>query len=85
MSRDQVGKRSEVIDVTIVSWAAPVTSGSLIPIGIHCNAASTINGALSGDATESAWILPAGFTKLSFRAINTTSATKTGIRIIYGE
>lgn len=78
-----IGLKSEAVDVTSVSWAFTLTNGKR-PIGIFCNAAATINGALMGDAAEIAWILPVGFSPLAFKSINTTSTTKTGMRIIYG-
>lgn len=78
-----IGYKSETVDVTSASWAFALTNGKR-PIGIHCNAASTITGALLGDAAEVAWVLPAGFSPLAFKSINTSSSTKTGMRIIYG-
>lgn len=80
------GKRSKVLDVTSASWGLdPVADGGgSRPVGIYCNAASTITAALLEDANEAAWILPAGFTPLAFRSVNTSSTTKTGMRIIFG-
>lgn len=76
------GFRSEVIDVTGGSWACLGTHGQ--PVGIFCNAATTITGALSGDANETSWVLTAGVVHwLSFKSINTSSTTKTGYRILY--
>lgn len=85
MSRELVGRRSVAVNVTSASWTLGNTAGTYKPIGIFCNAASTITGALCGDTTETAWILPAGYAPLSFRAINTSSATKSGMHIIFGE
>jgi hypothetical protein len=76
------GFRSESIDVTLTSWACPGTHGQ--PVGIFCAAATTITGALSGDAAETTWVLAANVVHwLSFKTINTTSATKNGYRVLY--
>ena len=83
MSDEQVGRRSTAVDVTSTSWTLGTTAGAYAPVGIHCNAAATITGALVGDASESAWVLPIGFTPLAFKSINTSSTTKTGMRIIF--
>ena len=79
-----IGNKSEAVDVTSASWAYANTTAGSRPVGIFCNAASTINGALMKDASETAWVLPAGFSPLAFKSINTSSTTKTGMRIIYG-
>ena len=78
-----VGSRSVAIDVSSASYAFDPTKGPPLPIGIFCNAASTITGALIGDSAEIAWILPAGYSPLAFRSINTSSTTKTGMRAIF--
>lgn len=83
MSFSQYGAKSEAVDVTAVSWAWASTH-TRRPIGIFCNAATTIVGALLGDASEVAWIIPAGYSPLAFRSINTSSTTKSGMRILYG-
>jgi hypothetical protein len=83
MTPSQTAFRSEVVDVTSTVWAFSGTATQR-PIAIHCNAASTIVGALMRDATETTWILPAGVTPYAFKSINTTSTTKSGMRILYG-
>ncbi|MGE5789218.1 MAG: hypothetical protein ACM3ZE_31805 [Myxococcales bacterium] len=75
--------RSEDIDVTTVSWTWTNTR-TRRPIGIHCNAESTIVGALINDAEVSEHVLQAGSTALSFRTITTASTTKNGIKVLYG-
>lgn len=82
MIRDQSGMRSVAIDVTSASW---VNTASVAPIAIHCNADTTITGALAHDASETQWILPMGTTPYSFKSINTSSTTKSGYKIIYGQ
>jgi len=77
---EDTAKRSTVVDVTSASFA--LATGEQ-PIGIHCNAASTITGALVGDSAETAWVLPAGRSSYAFRSINTSSTTKTGMRILF--
>ena len=78
------GYKSEAVDVTSASWALTMTNTGRRPVGIHCNAESTIVGALLGDTAESTWILQPGTTAYAFKSINTTSTTKTGMMIIYG-
>ena len=83
MKYTSVGARAEAIDVTTVSWAMP-TGSVAAPIGIYCNAATTITGALVNDTTETSWVLAAGVMHpLSFRSINTSSTTKNGYKVIY--
>jgi hypothetical protein len=76
---DSTARRSIPIDVTSTPFAL---SAGEHPIAIHCNAASTIVGALTCDKDEATWILPAGRSEYAFRSINTTSTTKTGMRIL---
>jgi hypothetical protein len=78
------GYKSEAINVTATAWALTMTDTGRRPVGIHCNAESTIVGALLQDATEQTWVLQPGTTAYAFKSINTTSTTKTGMMIIYG-
>ena len=80
MRYNSIGRKSIAVDVTSASWAL---SGQIEPIGIQCNVASTITGALIGDSAETAWILPVGYTPLAFASINTSSTTKSGYKIIF--
>lgn len=73
---------SESLDVTTVSWTWANT-GTRRPIGIHCNAESTIVGALINDRATSTWVLPAGPSAYAFRTITTASTTKNGYKILY--
>jgi hypothetical protein len=82
MAPETTAQRSLAIDVTSASFA--LAAGER-PVGIHCNAASTINGALIGDNSELAWILPAGFSPYAFRSINMSSTTKNGMRILFNK
>lgn len=68
------------IDVSAADWTQPAQTE---PIGIQCNAATTITGALVGDKTETSWVLPAGCWPLAFRVIKTTSTTKTGFKVLF--
>ena len=83
-SIEPVGVQAEVVDVTSASWAYSNATAGRRPVAIHCNAQSTIVGALMNDAAESTWVLPLGTSEYAFKSINTTSTTKTGIKIIYG-
>lgn len=78
-----VGKHGVAVDVTSASWSLDSLSRNDDPIGIHCNASTTILAALTGDSSETTWVLPAGYTPLAFRSINTSSSTKNGYRIIF--
>lgn len=69
------------INVTTDTWTW--TPGSRAPIGIHCNAESTIVGALVGDSATDTWVLPAGTSPLAFRTITTASTTKTGFKVLF--
>lgn len=80
MSNEAVGRRSVPVDVTSASWAL---AEARPPVGIHCNAASTILAALVNDVSETAWVLPVGYTPLAFKSINTSSTTKSGIHIVF--
>lgn len=82
MIRDQQGNRSETLNVSVTSW---VCTSSPAPIAIHCDAQSTIVGALAHDAAESTWVLQPGTTPYSFKSINSSSTTKTGIKLIFGQ
>lgn len=82
MRYTSIGQRSEAIDVASASWAID-TGSTERPVGIWCNAATTITGALVGDKTETAWVIPAGFSPLAFRSINTSSTTKNGYKVLY--
>lgn len=87
MSHEIVAKRSVAVDVTSAGWALNATNApnNIQPIGIHCNAATTITAALIGDTgNPSVWVLPAGFSRYAFRTITTASTTKNGFRILFG-
>lgn len=78
------GQRSVAIDVTSASWKLDEASNQR-PIAIQCNASTTITGALIHDASETAWVLPAGVHFLAFRSVNTSSTTKNGYKVIFAE
>jgi hypothetical protein len=79
------GGKSQAIDVSSVSWAFDFSiSTAKRPVGIHCNAETTIVGALMRDTAERTWVLSGGLTHpLAFRSINASSTTKSGFAIIY--
>jgi hypothetical protein len=74
--------KSTAIDVTTATWTW--ADSTRRPIGIHCNAESTIVGALVNDADVGTWVLPAGPSAYAFRTITTASTTKNGFKILYG-
>lgn len=73
--------KSTAVDVTTATWTW--ADSSRRPMGIHCNATSTIVGALIGDADVSTWVLQPGQSALAFRTITTASTTKNGFKILY--
>lgn len=74
--------RSESVNVTTTSWA--LGNVRIRPVGIHCDAQTTIVGALCGDSAETTWVLPAGSSAYAFKSIATSSTTKSGFKILWG-
>lgn len=74
--------KSEPVDVTENDWNWG-SNRTRRPVGIHCDAESTIVGALFGDAAVDTHVLPAGSSAYAFRTITTASTTKTGLHILY--
>lgn len=81
MIQAQCAMRSVSVDVSTTSWANASTGQP--PIGIAFDNDAVITGALAHDSAETSWTLSAGIHGLSFRSINTSSTTKTGIHVLY--
>lgn len=78
------GGKSEWVDVTSTAWAFSFANTAKRPVGIYCNADTTIVGALMHDTAEHSWVLTGGTTHpLAFKSINTSSTTKSGFAILY--
>lgn len=85
MNHEIVAKRSVAVDVTTDSWVLNAER-NVLPIGIHCNTATTITAALVGDTSNPVvWVLPVGFSRYAFRTITTASTTKNGFRVLFGK